>query len=272
MLKILKAEFFSLQLLLVNSVLADAITDLTEVYTAEGVPGKTEAALSGFYGLIGAGLFNYEKIVGDRGRKNVLLPIVILTYQDWAYWSIGGGGVWLFQSEDRSVKLGVGLKVHRGFEAEDEDVYAGMSERRRSLDGSVNALWKTNLVNTSVHYYHDIGKASKGASATLKFSHAFSLSQRLKLIPNIGAEWVSTNVVDYYYGVTSAESTPTRPAYTGQETINYSAGLNATYFMNREWLLLGGVNFSQLGTGIVDSPLVPRSNSVLVYFGATWLF
>jgi MipA family protein len=272
MLKKTKAGILIISLLLVNLARADSITDLTEVYTAEGVPVRVETTPSEFHGLIGAGLFNLEKNIGESSRKTVLLPLIILTYQDWAYWSIGGGGVWLLQSGDRSLKLGVGLKVHRGYSAEDDEVYSGMSDRRRSIDGSINALWKSDIVNTSVNYYHDIGKISKGDSATLKFSHAFSLSPSLRLIPNIGAEWVSARVVDYYYGVSPAESAPTRLVYTGRDTINYNAGLNASYFMSRSWLLLGGVHFMHLGSGIVESPLVPHSNSVLVYLGADWMF
>ena len=36
--------------------------------------------------------------------------------------------------------------------------------------------------------------------------------------------------------------------------------------------LMGGLHFSQLGSGIVESPLVPHSSSVLVYVGANWVF
>jgi outer membrane protein len=272
MLKIFNAGFFCLTLMLVHSVFADSLTDLGEVYTAESAPGKTETAPSAFHGLLGAGLFNFEKIIGDNNRKTAVLPIIIMTYQDWAYWSIGGGGVWLLQSEDRRLKLGVGLKVHRGYTEEDDTVYAGMNTRKRSLDGSVNALWKTDIVNSSLHYYHDIGKASNGDSATLKFSHAYELSQGLKLIPSVGAEWFSANEIDYYYGVTPAESTSLRPVYIGQTTVNYSAGLNTTYLADRTWLLMGGVHYARLGNGITDSPLVSRSNTLLVYFGTTWIF
>ena len=147
-----------------------------------------------------------------------------------------------------------------------------MNTRRNSLDGSINALWKTDIVNTSVHYYHDLGKASKGDSATLKFSHAFVLNPRLRLTPFVGAEWISAAVVDYYYGVTASEATPSRPAYTGESSISYSAGLNTTYLLNRSWLLIGGVHYSTLGSSIVESPLVTNSKSVVVYLGATWLF
>jgi len=161
MTNILKAGFFCLTLLFFNSASADSLTDLGEVYSTESLPGKTDAASSDFHGLLGAGLFNFQKIIGDNNRQTALLPIIILTYQDWAYWSIGGGGVWLLQSADRKLKLGVGLKVHRGYTEESDTVYAGMDTRKRSVDGSVNALWKTGIVNSSLHYYHDIGKMKK---------------------------------------------------------------------------------------------------------------
>ena len=251
---------------------ADPISDLTEVYTAESATGEVTAAASDFHGFAGAGFFNYEKNTGDGGRKNAVLPLIILTYQDWAYWSIGGGGVWLFQSGDRALKLGMGLKIHRGYTASDDEVFTGMNDRRNSLDGSVNALWKNDWVNTSLHYYHDIGKASSGDSASLKFSHAFSLGQRLRLIPTVGAEWLSMRVVDYYFGVTAAEATAIRPAYTGREAINYNAGLNAIYLLDKSWVLLGGVHLTHLGAGIEDSPLVIHNNSVLLYLGAAWRY
>ncbi len=272
MLKIFIARILGWSICYADFVLADSISDLTEIYTAEGVTEEIATADSGFHGMAGAGFFNYEKNVGDGGRQNAVLPLIILTYQDWAYWSIGGGGVWLFQSGDRALKLGMGLKIHRGYTAGDDEVYAGMSDRRNSLDGSLNAVWKTDWVNTSLHYYHDIGKASMGDSASLKFSHAISLSQRLRLIPNIGAEWLSMRVVDYYFGVTAAEATVIRPAYTGRDTLNYNAGLNAVYFLNKSWILLGGVHLTHQGSGIEDSPLVSHGNSVLLYLGADWLF
>lgn len=272
MLNILVAGIFGLSVLCPGFAMADSIADLTEVYTAEGATEEIANTASDFHGLAGAGLFNYEKNTGDGGRKNAVLPLVILTYQDWAYWSIGGGGVWLFQSGDRALKLGMGLKIHRGYTASDDDVYTGMNDRRNSLDGSVNAVWKTDGVNTSLHYYHDIGKASTGDSASLKFSYAISLSQRLRLIPNIGAEWLGMRVVDYYFGVTAAEATPIRPAYTGRDTLNYNAGLNAVYLVDKSWVLLGGMHLTYLGSGIEDSPLVSHSNSVLLYIGADWRF
>ena len=122
MLKIFKAGIFIISASLACVAFADSITDLGEVYTAETVPDKADAAPSEFHGLLGAGLFSYEKTVGESVRKTVLLPVFVMAYQDWAYWSFGSGGVWLYQSDDRNVKVGVGVKAHRGYTEEDSPV------------------------------------------------------------------------------------------------------------------------------------------------------
>jgi hypothetical protein len=96
MLNILVAGIFGLSVLCPGFAMADSIADLTEVYTAEGATEEIANTSSDLHGLAGAGLFNYEKNTGDGGRKNAVLPLVILTYQDWAYWSIGGGGCGCF--------------------------------------------------------------------------------------------------------------------------------------------------------------------------------
>ncbi|MEK6700589.1 MAG: MipA/OmpV family protein [Nitrospirota bacterium] len=251
---------------------ADTVSDLTEDYTAAGVPGQEQAAPSGFHGILGAGLFNVEKIVGDSDRKTVPLPLIIITYKDLAYWSLGGGGVWLLQSDDRSLKLGVGVKVRRGWKADDDPDLAGMADRHTSLDGSVNALWKTSVVNINASYYHDILNVSNGEAATLRLSRNFWIEPKFRLTPSVGVEWQSAKLVDYYYGVRPAEATANRLAYNGRDTVNVGAGLGGAYRLSPDWSLMGGVYTTHLGSGITDSPIVSHRFSTLVFFGAGWLF
>lgn len=272
MIKLIRTISFCLLTLTAYPVWPDTLSDLTDAYTADGAPVQTEQATSGFHGLLGAGLLSYQKNISDSSRKAGLLPLVTMTYQDWAHWSIGGGGVWLLQADDHSAKFGVGIKAHRGYKPTDDPAYAGMGERRSSIDGGVNFVWKTDIVNTAANYYTDLGNGSKGSSASLRFSHVFPVSQRFSLIPGVSAEWMDAKVVDYYYGVLAPEATINRPAYAGRSTVNYSVGLNAGYRLDRSWSLLGGLNYKRLGSGIVDSPLVLNNHSTFVYLGAAWLF
>jgi MipA family protein len=272
MIKLIRAILFWLLTLTAYQAWSDTLSDLTDAYTADGVPAQTERDTSGFHGSLGAGLLSYQKNVSDNSRKAALLPLVMMTYQDWAHWSIGGGGVWLLQADDHSAKLGVGIKGHRGYKPTDDPGYAGMSERRSSIDGGVNIVWRTDIVNTGVNFYTDLGNASNGSSASLRFSHVFRVSQEFSLIPGVSAEWMSARVVDYYYGVLASEVAANRPAYSGRSTVNYNAGLNAGYRLSHSWSLLGGLNYKHLGSGIVDSPLALNNHTTFVYLGATWRF
>ena len=113
MTKLIQAILFCLLTLAAYPALADTVSDLTDAYTADGAPLQQESTFTGFHGLLGAGLLSYQKNIGDSSRKGALLPLVALTYQDWAHWSIGGGGIWVLQADDHSAKLGVGIKYIR---------------------------------------------------------------------------------------------------------------------------------------------------------------
>jgi len=146
-----------------------------------------------------------------------------------------------------------------------------METRKNSLDGYLNAVWRTSIVTTGIGYYHDVLNASRGDTASLRFSKDIMLSENLRLTPSIAGEWRSNERVDYYYGVHSDEVLPSRPAYTGKATVNMNAGLAGVYYLPH-WNLLGGVFMASYGNGIVDSPIVTRNFKTLVYLGAGWSF
>lgn len=78
---------------------ADIAAAFTEVYADNGVPDGGRPATEGLHGLLGAGWFKGDRIVGDPRYRTVLLPIVLLTWKDWAYWSITGAACGCFPSK-----------------------------------------------------------------------------------------------------------------------------------------------------------------------------
>jgi outer membrane protein len=246
--------------------------DPTEVYTDASAPASDQHKPSDFHGLLGAALFSGQRIIGDDGWRAGLFPLILIRYKDLAYWNIGGGGVWLLQNDDHSLRFGAGVRFVGGWKANDDAELAGMENRRSSLDGYLNGLWRTPVVTIGASYYHDLGNASRSDAASLRLSHNFRITDDFRLTPRIGAVWTAGERVDYYYGVTPEEALPTRPAYTGRETINYNAGMAGGYRLSPSWSLLGGVFTTRFGNGIVDSPIVSRRWSTLVFFGAGWRF
>lgn len=257
---------------LISPAFADTTEDATEVYTDTGAPVPDLHKPPGLHGILGIALFSGQRIVGDDGMRTLPFPVIFMTYKDIAYWSIAGGGVWILQSEDHSLKFGAGIRVQGGWKPDDDPDLAGMQNRKGSIDAYLNGVWRTPLVTIGTHYYHDIGNASRSGTANLRLSRNFRMNDVFRLTPSIGATWLAGDRVGYYYGVRPQEALPFRPVYTGRDTINLSAGLGWVFRLPHSWSLLGGVFTTRYGDGIVDSPIVTRRWSTMVYFGAGWMF
>jgi hypothetical protein len=91
---------------------------------------------------------------------------------------------------------------------------------------------------------------------------------------NLGAglSLYSSNMNNYYFGVTPEEASQSRPIYDAGA--GYRAQLEA--FVQRpiseSWLFNGGVTVSHYSKSISDSPLVVRQNSVRAQVGVSYVF
>jgi outer membrane protein len=245
----------------------DQATDLDQMYS--DVPLGAEGP-SAWHGFLGAGVLATQQAAGDS--RSLLVPLLSVSYQDIAYWQIARGGVWLLKSDDRTVRAGVAIRVRRGYDPADFEGLAGMEERDRSLEGGVNAVWATRPITISAAYYTDVSGKSDGDSATLSFAHPFRVSERWRITPSVGAEWLDADVVDYYYGVKLNEATASRPAYAGKASANVRVGLSVKYALTRNWSLFGGVGYTRLGSGIADSPIVIHDTVTALQLGGGWRF
>jgi MipA family protein len=239
-----------------NLVYADETADLVEPSAVTGVLVQEQPATEGFHGLLGAAVIGGQRIVGQKNTFVLPLPIIFLTYSDWAYWSFVSGGVWAFQSHDHSMKIGVGIRLHPGWSPGDDPLLSGMDDRRTSLDGSINVQWRTRIVNIGASYYHDLLAVNEGDSAMIRISKSLPVASKILLTPYANFEWQSGRLVNYYYGVHQNEIAFNRPAYEGRNMVTVRAGLWTSYWFTHSWSLAGGFNITRLGDGISDSPIV----------------
>lgn len=247
----------------------DVLTELNQAME-QSTPTAEPVAKDHWRGFLGVGVVALDHPVADR--QAVLLPLVSVTYRDTLYLSGGSVGAWLLKSDDRRVRLGVALKGRSGYDPDDYDGLAGMEKRDTSAEAGVKVIWHTRPVNVSLGFFTDVSDRSKGSSASLSLSHAFRLSEGWSLIPSVGAEWLSDQVVDYYYGVLPGEALPTRPAYNGTSTVNLRGALLVHYRLARRWSLFGGASYTHLGSGITDSPIILHDGVAAAFVGGGWHF
>lgn len=91
---------------------------------------------------------------------------------------------------------------------------------------------------------------------------------------SLGLVWADRKLGDTFYGVSAAEATATRAAYTakgGLMTVRLAT--SASYALNRDWRLFGFARLDSVqGAANEASPLVRRTNGASVGLGLTYTF
>lgn len=221
-------------------------------------------------GFLGAGVVALDHPVADR--QGFLLPLASVSYRDTLYLRPGQAGAWVLKSGDRRARLGIAVKTRGGYDPDEVDGLAGMEQRDTSIEAGVQGSWRTRPITVSLGFFTDVSDNSNGNSAQLGISHAFRLSARWSLVPSVGAEWLSDEVVDYYYGVRPAEATPGRPAHAGRSTTNLRAALMLHHRLASAWSLFAGASYTRLGSGITDSPIILHDGVAAFFVGGGWHF
>lgn len=245
----------------------DEYTELNAAYTATPLPQTQTGA---WHGLLGATAITLQQPVADT--RTYILPLIAVTYRRTFYWHFGQAGVFVLRSAHHHARLAIAIKARRGYDPSISPSLTGMDKRATSLEAGVHGTWFTHATLISYGVFNDISGHSHGSSAQLSLARPISLAPRWHLVPSIAAEWLSTKVVDYYFGVKSSEATPSRPAYTGAPSTNLRAGLMLNYRLSHDWSLYGGIGYTKLGTGISNSPIVIHKSVAALHIGAGWHF
>ncbi len=247
----------------------DDAVELNYMYQNIDTDGATQETPV-WRGFVGGSVRVVKTAIG----KNIISlgPRAAVSYRDTVYWQVTHGGVWLVKSDDRRARAGLAVKLRGGYDPDNAARLAGMEERDTSLEAGIKALWVSRPLTASVAYYTDVSDTSNGDSASVNLSYQFLATDHLSIAPSLGAEWQSTEVIGYYYGVRPNEVTAGRPAYAGKSTINLHVSITAHYRWTPHWSFFGGGSYTRLGTGMTDSPVVIRNGVPALYAGINWRF
>lgn len=180
-----------------------------------------------------------------------------------------------------SVRLGEGSEIKfglvgefdpSGYKAKDAPSLAGMAERKGGFWAGAKVEWENELINVSAALTADASGHSKGRRFSLGFEKEWHLGQNAMVVPYVTANWLDKKVVDYYYGVRTAEATAQRAAYAGKAGMNIDVGLRTMYQFDQHHSMLVDVSFTRLAKQIKSSPLVDRSSTSQVILGYMYSF
>lgn len=143
----------------------------------------------------------------------------------------------------------------------------------QELEGIADRKWTIELGPTigyrrwplQIHYTHwaEVTGRHNGSTSNLTFSYPFEIDRGF-VVPRVHAVYESAEHTNYYFSVSEAEATPTRPAYSPGSTWNTVADIRVGYAITPKWLLSATVGVEWLGSEITNSPIVGRDE---IWFG-----
>jgi outer membrane protein len=165
----------------------------------------------------------------------------------------GTGGSW------GGVQASVLIKGRlAGYSSSDSRYLNGMESRDWTLDGGLAFSGRFNGHQFAIKGVHDLLNKHQGYEFSSNYSYGFRVTEKLSLSPGVALSWQSSELLDYYFGVTPQEARSDRPAYQVDSGWEPSITLNTLYSFNRKTSVMIAAKTSRLPDSVTDSPLVNR--------------
>ena len=257
-----------------NRVILTAITSLlaTPLLAADRSDSQTETAIPRHGNLYGLGVGVMPKTSGSEDLRTMVLPVIQATYADRFYINALRAGVWLVDSDDRRLRVGLAADARFGWKAEDGARTKGMQDRDFSVDLGPALRWQTDYGTLNAQWGFDVGGASKGQNVQLQFVRALVRGPGLRVNGLVGITWNDKRTNNYYYGVSPAEATASRPTYSASSGTQLQAGVNGAWPVGQRGSVLFGLMATRLGGAQAGSPIVETRIQPLAYAGYGWSF
>jgi MipA family protein len=227
----------------------------------------TETAIPRSKNLYGIGVAVLPKTSGSDEFRLMALPIINATYADRFYINALQAGVWLLDSDDKRLRLGLSAQAKFGWDAGDGRLTRGMRDRDFTVEIGPALRWQTDFGTINAQWGLDAGGASNGQTVDLQFIKNLYRDNAFKLNGSVGLTWSDRKFNNYYFGVNASEALPSRPEYSASSSVEYKAGLNGSYRVGTNHYILFGASVTRLGDQQANSPIVETRLQPFAYLG-----
>jgi outer membrane scaffolding protein for murein synthesis (MipA/OmpV family) len=171
----------------------------------------------------------------------------------------GGYGIrWI---TDNDWELGVIARVETlGLGNSDAEELIGVADRKWAIELGPTIGYRRWPIHINWTHWAEVTDRHGGFASTVAFSYPMQFDWGF-VVPRIDAIYESSEHTNYYFSVSDAEATPTRPAYTPGSSWSTEAQVRVGYEIGQKWLLSATVGVEMLGSEITDSPIVGRDHS-----------
>jgi len=218
---------------------------------------------------VGGIVISGESLYVDGDTKTRPLPTI--NYQKGLFFIEGMevGGI-LLNNEALKVTGSIAMDTH-DIDRGDSSTLSDMESLDRAVDAKLGAVWRTPLAKIKANVRRDIAGAHEGIQAGLELSKPMILGET-KVAPFVGADWMSADTANYYYGVSATDAKAGRAAYDADNSVILSAGIKAMYPITKNLSVLGLAKIQHFDSEITDSPIVDKDQAINIGLGLIYNF
>lgn len=145
-----------------------------------------------------------------------------------------------------------------------------LRDRHMAGLGGLEYSFTTALVNLQLQYVTDFTGVHDGDEVRVALAKYWATGQH-QISASIGAIWQSSEVINYYYGVTKPEA-DRRGTHRADAALTPVARVEWNYQLTERWDLRFLANYRQLPDEISASPLINDNKVITVFIGGVYHF
>lgn len=145
-----------------------------------------------------------------------------------------------------------------------------LRDRHMAGLGGFEYNFATTWVDLQFQYVADFTDIHDGDEVRVAVAKYWA-SGRHRISTSVGAIWQSSEVVNYYYGVTESEA-DLRGTYSTDAAVTPVARVEWNYQLTERWDLRFFANYRQLPDEISASPLINDNKVITVFIGGVYHF
>ncbi|KAF3998327.1 MipA/OmpV family protein [Glaciimonas immobilis] len=148
----------------------------------------------------------------------------------------------------------------------------GLTNRKNDIPLGIGTFQETPIGAFFLNAFYDVNQSHGTMLEGLYTAEVKAGS--INFYPQIGAEYRNANFVNYYYGITPAESAANGhyKVYEGKGTINPMVALQVEIPLNKFWVVNLYGRYKWLGDGIKNSPIVVKKTSQNYFVSLAYRF
>jgi MipA family protein len=209
---------------------------------------------------LGAGIRSHTSPYQGEQEHTDFMPIISYTGERFY---IDGNSLGIHLNRDQRWQADLYAAYRFGGYTEEDSRFLTDMERNDSVDMGLALTRHTAYGSFTFDPSVDIGGQHHGWDTELSW-HTTYQQGAWRWRPWLGLDYRNQQLTDYYFGVETQEATSTRTAYRAGSSINYHAGLDLEYRLDRQNLLSLNLRQTRLDDEIADSSIVDERNILSV--------